>query len=110
MSIWVGSLLLGRVFQFKQSKIIQILVSILTISSGLYRVCFSGITNATDGSEDDRIHCFKENGPVPAGFARLQEARIDKELVEAANLLEEIDLEQDEENGYVSDASIDCGE
>ena len=66
-----------------------------------------GITNATDGSEDDQIHCFNENGPIPTGFARLQQARNDQMLAE---LLEEVDLEQDEENGYASDASIDLNE
>jgi hypothetical protein len=65
------------------------------------------ITNATDGSEDDQIHCFKENDPIPTGFARLQQARNDQMLAE---LLEEVDLEQDEENGYASDASIDLNE
>lgn len=67
---------------------------------------FSGITNAIDGSEDDQIHCFKENGPVPSGFTRLQQARLD-EALEIANLLDEIDLEQDAENGYASDVSVD---
>jgi hypothetical protein len=67
---------------------------------------FSGITNAVDGSEDDKIHCFKENGPVPGGFARLHQARSDG-IVEIADLLEEVDLGQDEENGYASDASVD---
>ena len=33
-----------------------------------------------------------------------------KQFLEAANLLEEIDLEQDEENGYASDVSIDLDE
>ena len=74
-----------------------------------YILCFSGIINATDGSEDDQIHCFKENGPIPSGFARLHEAR-QKEADEIAELLEEIDLKQDEENGYASDASVDLDE
>ena len=69
-----------------------------------------GITNATDGSEDDQIHCFKDNGSIPTGFARLQQARLDEQLLEATNLLEEVDLEQDEMNGYASDASIDADE
>jgi hypothetical protein len=30
-----------------------------------------------------------------------------KQLLEAVNLLEEIDLEQDGENGYASDVSVD---
>uniref|UniRef100_A0A914ELT7 DDE-1 domain-containing protein n=1 Tax=Acrobeloides nanus TaxID=290746 RepID=A0A914ELT7_9BILA len=62
-----------------------------------------GITNATDGSEDDEIHCFKADGPVPSGRILLQQARDAKEL---AQLLEEVDLEQEEENFYDSDASI----
>ena len=33
-----------------------------------------------------------------------------KQLIEAANLLEENDLEQDEENGYASDVPIDLDE
>ena len=33
-----------------------------------------------------------------------------KQLLEAANLLEEIDLEQDKENGHASDVSIDLDE
>uniref|UniRef100_A0A914E307 DDE-1 domain-containing protein n=1 Tax=Acrobeloides nanus TaxID=290746 RepID=A0A914E307_9BILA len=62
-----------------------------------------GITNATDGSEDDEIHCFKADGPVPSGRILLQQARDAKEL---AQLLEKVDLEQEEENFYDSDASI----
>jgi hypothetical protein len=42
--------------------------------------------------------------------SRLQQARLDEQLLEAANLLEEIDLEQDEESGYASDVSIDLDE
>jgi hypothetical protein len=66
-----------------------------------------GITNATDGSEDGQIHCFKENGPTPTGFVRLQQARSDQMLAE---MLEKIDLGQDEKNGYASDGSIDLNE
>uniref|UniRef100_A0A914IDU3 Chromo domain-containing protein n=1 Tax=Globodera rostochiensis TaxID=31243 RepID=A0A914IDU3_GLORO len=64
-----------------------------------------GITNAFDGSEDGEIHCFKEDGPVPNGMIRLQQAR---EMAEFHILAEgiagqfvEVDLEQDEENGFV---------
>uniref|UniRef100_A0A915E2Y6 HTH psq-type domain-containing protein n=1 Tax=Ditylenchus dipsaci TaxID=166011 RepID=A0A915E2Y6_9BILA len=59
-----------------------------------------GITNATDGSEDDQIHCFQRDGSVPTGRVKLQRARNDKELAE---LLEEIDLE--EEQGMFDDDS-----
>ena len=65
-----------------------------------------GVTNATDGSEDDFIHCFKQDGPVPSGRAKLQLAREEKKLAE---LLEEIDLDEEEENVLnESDVSIEC--
>uniref|UniRef100_A0A914HRD9 Uncharacterized protein n=1 Tax=Globodera rostochiensis TaxID=31243 RepID=A0A914HRD9_GLORO len=70
-----------------------------------------GITNAFDGSEDGEIHCFKENGPVPNGMIRLQQAREMAEfdiLAEGiAGLFEEVDVEQDEENGFISDGSVE---
>lgn len=69
-----------------------------------FKTC--GITNATDGSEDDAIHCFKKDGPVPSGLVRLKQARVDKELAE---MLEEVDLEEEEEHiEGDSDASLDC--
>jgi hypothetical protein len=40
----------------------------------------------------------------------LQQARLDEEERRLIELLEEIDLEQDKENGYASDASIDLDE
>uniref|UniRef100_A0A915DPZ3 Uncharacterized protein n=1 Tax=Ditylenchus dipsaci TaxID=166011 RepID=A0A915DPZ3_9BILA len=61
------------------------------------------ISTATDGSEDDQIHCFKPNGPVPGGRSKLKQAREDKELAE---LLKEIDLEQ-ESYEYDSDVSLE---
>uniref|UniRef100_A0A914H6J3 BTB domain-containing protein n=1 Tax=Globodera rostochiensis TaxID=31243 RepID=A0A914H6J3_GLORO len=70
-----------------------------------------GITNAFDGSEDGEIHCFKKDGPVPNGMLRLQQAREMAEfdfLAEGiAGLFEEVDVEQDEENGFVSDGSVE---
>uniref|UniRef100_A0A915D8T7 Brinker DNA-binding domain-containing protein n=1 Tax=Ditylenchus dipsaci TaxID=166011 RepID=A0A915D8T7_9BILA len=65
---------------------------------------FCGITNATNGTEDDSIHCFKPDGPVPSGRNLLQQARREKELAE---IFEEIDLEQDEENKINSDVSLE---
>uniref|UniRef100_A0A915E7R4 AN1-type domain-containing protein n=1 Tax=Ditylenchus dipsaci TaxID=166011 RepID=A0A915E7R4_9BILA len=60
----------------------------------------------TDGCEDDQIHCFKPDGPVPSGRFKLQQAREDKELAE---LIEEIDLEQQEENvENDSNVSLEC--
>uniref|UniRef100_A0A915CQH2 HTH psq-type domain-containing protein n=1 Tax=Ditylenchus dipsaci TaxID=166011 RepID=A0A915CQH2_9BILA len=46
-----------------------------------------------NGSEDDQIHCFQKDGSVPTGRVKLQRARNDKELAE---LLEEIDLEEEQ--------------
>ena len=64
-----------------------------------------GIINATDGSEDDSIHCFKSEGSVLSGRARLKRAREEKKLIE---LLEEIDLEEEKENEeYDSDISLE---
>lgn len=70
---------------------------------------FSGIVNAIDGSEDNQIHCFKERGPIPSGFKQLKKARIDEARVGEA-LEQTVDMEQDEENGYMSDTSIDLSE
>uniref|UniRef100_A0A914HR30 DDE-1 domain-containing protein n=1 Tax=Globodera rostochiensis TaxID=31243 RepID=A0A914HR30_GLORO len=59
-----------------------------------FKTC--GITNAFDGSEDGEIHCFKEDGPVPNGMLRLQQAREMAEfdfLAEGiAGLFEEVDV------------------
>jgi hypothetical protein len=67
-----------------------------------FKTC--GITNALDGSEDNDIHCFKADGPIPSCLPILQQARLSKQLNDF--LMEEIDLEQDEENGYLSDTSL----
>ncbi|KAL7079851.1 hypothetical protein ACQ4LE_000714 [Meloidogyne hapla] len=63
-----------------------------------------GIGIATDGSEDEEIHCFKPEGQVPSGRALLRQAREDKETSE---ILAEIDLNEDNENGIESDNSIE---
>jgi hypothetical protein len=55
-----------------------------------FKTC--GITNAIDGSEDDSIHCFKPNGPVPSGRLLLQRAREDIENEELAQLFEDMIL------------------
>uniref|UniRef100_A0A914DMW1 DDE-1 domain-containing protein n=1 Tax=Acrobeloides nanus TaxID=290746 RepID=A0A914DMW1_9BILA len=69
-----------------------------------FKAC--GITNAVDGSEDDEIHCFKANGAIPSGRILLQQARLAKETDSLMNLFDEVDLLQDEENGYLSDTSL----
>ena len=69
-----------------------------------FKVC--GITNAIDASEDTDIHCFKPEGPIPTGAAKLQQARHDKSL---AQLLDKIDLsvgDDGDDEECLSDASI----
>ena len=63
------------------------------------------ITNATDGSEDGRIHCFKEI--CPRGLELLTQGRRDKELEILEQQMEEFGLELDQEDGYGSDESIE---
>lgn len=62
---------------------------------------------ALDGSEDDLIHCFKPNGPIPGGRTLLEQARIDENAERMAQLMEEIDFAEDEHNGYEGDGSVD---
>ena len=44
------------------------------LSPDLIRNSFKscGITNKADGTEDDLIHCFKPDGPIPEGLAQLK--------------------------------------
>ncbi|CAK5047195.1 unnamed protein product [Meloidogyne enterolobii] len=66
-----------------------------------FKTC--GITNDPKGSEDHLISCLKEsNGMVNLGLAR-----IDKATVGIESMIEAVDLDQDDENGILSDASID---
>ena len=55
---------------------------------------FCGITNAVDGSEDEMIKCFNENGEVPGGKILLKESRTndDEQLID---LIDEVDIDQD---------------
>ena len=62
-------------------------------------------TNCHDGSEDDLTHCFKEHGSVPEGRTILRDARADIQEREFT-AAEELDIEEDEENGYASDRSL----
>ena len=64
-------------------------------------------TIALDGSEDHLIHCFKPNGPIPTRINVLRQSRINNYTNEIIEVLEEIDLNEDENNGYDSDVSID---
>ena len=66
-----------------------------------------GLMNALDGSEDDKIHCFKLNGPIPTEFELLQQTREQHQAEEMAQLLEEVDLSEDKNNGCESDDSVD---
>lgn len=64
------------------------------------------LTIALDGSEDDQIHCFKPGGPIPQGLELLRQARIDEHYDDMARMLQEIDMAEDENNGYDSDSSV----
>uniref|UniRef100_A0A914LFE0 Uncharacterized protein n=1 Tax=Meloidogyne incognita TaxID=6306 RepID=A0A914LFE0_MELIC len=64
-------------------------------------------TTATDGSEDDQIHCFKPEGEIPTGLDTLRKERNENNFLEMIDLIEEIDLIQDEENGILSDDSLE---
>jgi hypothetical protein len=70
-----------------------------------FKIC--GINSASDGSEDDKIHCFKAKGPIPTGEELLKKARKEDDFEELIELVDEIDLAQDEENGIMSDASLE---
>uniref|UniRef100_A0A1I8BY75 BrkDBD domain-containing protein n=1 Tax=Meloidogyne hapla TaxID=6305 RepID=A0A1I8BY75_MELHA len=58
-------------------------------------------------SEDDQIHCFKPECPIPTGTERLRKSRTDNDFLELIDLVEEIDLMQDKENGILSDDSLE---
>lgn len=66
-----------------------------------------GLTLALDGSEDSMIHCFKPDAAIPNGLELLQQKREDLQADEMARWLEEVDLAEDLNNGYESDASVD---
>jgi hypothetical protein len=61
---------------------------------------------ALDGSEDDLIHCFKLNGPIPSGRTLLEQARADEQSELIAQLMEEVDLAEEENNDYERDDSV----
>ena len=60
-----------------------------------------------DGSEDDLIHCFKPDGPIPSGRALLKQTRQDKMFEAITQSLEKVDLAEDKNNGYESGESVD---
>jgi len=70
-----------------------------------FKIC--GITTATNGSEDDQIHCFKPEGAIPTGLDSLRKERNETNFLEMIDLINEIDLIQDEENGILSDDSLE---
>lgn len=59
-----------------------------------------GITGEFDGSDDDKITCFKPTGNIPNEVSELQNARFNREVTE---LVEGLDLNEDENNGYISE-------
>ena len=65
-----------------------------------------GITNALDGSEDDLIHVFKPDGELPNRLQALKDARANRQTDDLAEQINQIDLNQDEENGYVDNEPL----
>jgi hypothetical protein len=66
--------------------------------------------NAVDGSEDELIHCFKSDGPIPSGRALLTKCREKKDDNELQLFLQEFENEEeltDGEIAYHSDDSIE---
>jgi hypothetical protein len=59
-----------------------------------------------EGSEDHLIHCFKLEGPIPTGQELLRSAQL-SETQALANLLEEIDLEEDVNNDFIDDEPLE---
>ena len=70
----------------------------------IIKIC--GLTTSLDGSEDDQILCFRP-GFVPEVYQLLKNARAELSLNSLTNKIDEIDLLQDEENGLLSDDSIE---
>ena len=59
---------------------------------------------ACDGTEDDMISCFKTTGAIPDGIYLLKACRQNNMPGE---MTEEIDPNKDENNGYLSDQTIE---
>jgi hypothetical protein len=69
-----------------------------------------GITNAVNGTEDDQIHCFKSDGPIPSGRALLTNCREKKDDAELQLFLQDVENETEMNDGeiaYDSDNSIE---
>ncbi|KAH7695776.1 pogo transposable element with KRAB domain-like protein [Aphelenchoides avenae] len=66
-----------------------------------------GITTALDGSEENLIHCLKDENGMPNGCYKLAQKREEAETGELAELMAGFDLDLDEDDvGNVSDAEI----
>jgi hypothetical protein len=92
-----------------KESIKKLLKVVFGLNNGIFTIKIMfldcGIMVCHDGSEHVQIHCFKPHGPVSEGRVLLQEARAG--IQPGIPLEEDIDEEQDEENGYSSDESIE---
>ena len=70
-----------------------------------FKIC--GLAASPDGSEDDQILCFRPDGFVPEGYQLLKNVHAELSLNSLTNKIDEINLLQDEENGLLSDDSIE---
>jgi hypothetical protein len=59
------------------------------------------------GSEDDLIHCFKSDGPIPSGRGLLRNALVHAEAQALSEILDDIDLEENLNNDYIDDNPLE---
>lgn len=65
---------------------------------------YCGISNKLGGSEDDLIHCFKSDIELDDGLTESKNQRNISEVNEIVAQFEQVvDLEQDLENGFISE-------
>uniref|UniRef100_A0A1I8BG15 Uncharacterized protein n=1 Tax=Meloidogyne hapla TaxID=6305 RepID=A0A1I8BG15_MELHA len=68
-------------------------------------------TGPTKSKKCRRSYSIKQKlepeGPIPTETERLRKSRTDNDFLELIDLVEEIDLMQDKENGILSDDSLE---
>lgn len=82
-----------------------------TISHETIRKSFKscGITTATDGTDEDEIHCFKEGQPCLEGHSFLREKMEELQSIARAAIVDPFALENgdvEEENEVIIDAEV----
>lgn len=81
-----------------------------SLSTNTVKESFStcGIGIKDDGSEDDKIHCFKAHGPIPSGKKKLEDARANAQLDDIIRTFKiELDDSEADEESAGSQATLD---